>query len=382
MRELLYSWGPGKAGRRVGFLALFCVLEGAALLMPRLLSVLGTSGLLGYYAGGYLKAILPFFTCLVLTFILEQAVRNDGSPNLAGAVMALCALLNIALDYLFLFVLDFGIAGAAIASGISQSLGALVFVGYFLRKILKKAPGLRPAFPDLRFSTIRRICVNGSSEMFNSLSMGITTFLFNRLILAHVGPMGVAALTVVQYPVMLGVMIIMGIGNGAQPIFSYNHGAGRGDRVKGTLIRISAVSGLVGLLLFILMLLQAEAVAALFLPGHPDAVALTGTVSRLVSWSMLFMPLGMVFSVYFTALEQAGKSLLIALCRGLLLPVFGLAVFPYFIGVTGIWITPLFTEAAAFLVATGALILSRPGSRNRNHSGGQSMKATAVSSSM
>lgn len=67
-------------------------------------------------------------------------------------------------------------------------------------------------------------------------------FLFNRLILACVGPMGVAALTVVQYPVMLGVMIIMGIGNGAQPIFSYNHGAGRIDRVRGTLMRTSALS--------------------------------------------------------------------------------------------------------------------------------------------
>ncbi len=352
--------GAGKnreAGRVLGLIISLGIGLGvlgsaaAVLLMPQLLSLLGTSGTLGNFAGGYLKGVLPFFTFMVLSFILEQSVRNDGSPNLAGGVMALSALLNIGLDYLFLFVLEFGIEGAAIASGISQTVSALIFITYFIRKQLRKIPGLRIAVPDRSLETFRTVVVNGASELFNSLSMGITTFLFNRIILSYIGALGVAALTVVQYPVMLGVMVIMGIGSGTQPIFSYNHGAGQRQRVRGTLVRTTGISLLVGIIIFVLMKQHASAIAALFLPGHPQAVALSGEAARIVSYSMLFMPLAMVFSLYFTALEQAGKSMIVAFSRGLLFPVAGLLIFPLLWGETGIWLTAVFTEAAAVLVA-------------------------------
>ncbi len=183
----------------------------AIVLGPQLLSLLGTSGALERFAAGYLSGILPFFTLMIVGFILEQSVRNDGKPNLASGVMAGCALLNIGLDYLFLFVLEFGISGAAMASGISQSIGAVVFLSYFIVKTVKRRHGLRFARPDTSPMTLRAVVVNGSSELFNSVSAGVTTFLFNRMILLYVGALGVAALTVVQYPIMLGVMVVMGL---------------------------------------------------------------------------------------------------------------------------------------------------------------------------
>ena len=331
----------------------------AVVFMPQILTLLGTSGELGVYAGGYLSGILPFFTFMILTFILEQSVRNDGRPNLAGIVMALCALLNIGLDYLFLFVWGFGIEGAAMASGISQTVGAVVFLVHFIGKTVKRRGGLRFARPDGRVATVRTVIVNGSSELFNSLSMGVTTFLFNRMILAYVGSLGVAAMTVVQYPVMLCVMVVMGLGSGTQPILSYNHGAGRALRVRGTVRRTVGVATLVGVVVFTAMLLRAEAVAAAFIPGHPEAIALTRDVARIVSWSVLFMPFAMILSVYFTALEQAGRSLIVAISRGLVLPILGLLVFPLFWGASGIWITAVFTEAGAVLVALVCLVRRR-----------------------
>ena len=326
---------------------------------PQILALLGTSGELGVYAGGYLAGILPFFTFMILTFILEQSVRNDGRPNFAGIVMASCALLNIGLDYLFLFVWGFGIEGAAMASGISQTVGAMIFLSHFIGKTVNRRGGLRFARPDGRIATIRTVGVNGASELFNSLSMGVTTFLFNRMILAYVGSLGVAAMTVVQYPVMLCVMIVMGLGSGVQPILSYNHGAGLSLRVRGTVRRTAGVATLFGLLVFLAMFFGAETVAAAFVPDHPDAIALTREVARIVSWSVLFMPFAMVASVYFTALEQAAKSLIIAVTRGLVLPVLGLVVFPLFWGAFGIWITAVFTEAAAMLVAVACIAWRR-----------------------
>ena len=329
----------------------------AAMLFGRqLLGLLGTSGSLEGFAAGYLNGILPFFTLMIVGFILEQSVRNDGKPNLASGVMAGCALLNIGLDYLFLFVLGFGISGAAMASGISQSVGAIVFLSYFVAKTVKRQRGLRFARLDASGTTLRAVVVNGSSELFNSVSAGVTTFLFNRMILLYVGALGVAALTVVQYPIMLGVMVVMGIGSGSQPILSYNHGAGLTHRVRGTLVRAILVSAGIGVVIFVVMGAPARALAELFLPGHAEAQALTHQVASIVRWSVPFMPVAMIASVYFTALEQAGRSLLIALARGLVLPIAGLLVLPSLWGATGIWLTAIFTEGIAVLIAVGCYV--------------------------
>ena len=356
-----------RAGRILGLILSLGISLGvtgtlaALLLRPQILGILGTSGQLGIYAGDYLKGLAPFFVFLILTFILEQSLRNDGQPNLASGVMAGCALLNIGLDYVFLFVLNLGIAGAAMASGISQGIGTLVFLGYFLQKKKNRKGGLVPESPEWTLHTLQAVGTNGFSEMFNSLAMGITTFLLNRIIIAHVGSLGVAAFTLVQYLLMLGAMVIIGIGNGAQPIFSYNHGAGSHHRVRGALHRVMAVALGVGGLIFLLMTWQMETVARLFIPDHQEALALTMEVAGVVRWSMLFMPAAMLGSMFFTALEQAGRSMVIAAAHSLVLPVMGLAVFPLIMGASGIWTALVFADGAAALVAVGCLIRAEQG---------------------
>ena len=362
-----------RASRVLGLIVSLGVAVGAlaslltVALMPRILGVLGTTGgSLGMFAGEYLRGFVPFFVFILLTFILEQSVRNDGNPNLASAVMAGCALLNIGLDYVFLYTLDLGIIGASLASGISQSIGALIFGWYFIRKTLHKQSGLRFARPEATLRTFRTVAVNGSSEMFNSLAAGITTFLFNRMILTHVGALGVAAFTLVQYLLLVGMFVVMGIGNGTQPIFSYNHGAGKIHRVRGALWRVALLCFLVGTGVFALITWQIETVAGLFLPGQPEALALSLEVARTVRWAMFFMPLAMLGSMYFTAIEMASRSLMVAVARSLVLPVIGLLLFPVWWGPTGIWLTPVFAEGFAVLVAGGCLLAGTETKRSRH----------------
>ncbi|MEW5919633.1 MAG: MATE family efflux transporter [Bacillota bacterium] len=321
------------------------------LAFPQILSALGTSGELGELAGEYLIALCPFFAPMILAFILEQSLRNDGRPNMATLVMAAMAILNIVLDYIFLFILNMGIAGAALATGLSQSLVALIFLAHFINKTIRRRPGLGFAVPGGGIPALRAIALNGSSEMFNSLAAGLTTFLFNRIILSYVGVMGVAAFALVQYMLMVGVMIFIGMSNGTQPIWSYNHGAGHAGRVQGTLNRLLAASLVVGIIFFIMLRWQAGAMAALFIPGHTEALALTLRVARIISWSMLFMPVGIVVSMFFTSLEKAGNSMVVAVSRGLVFTVMGLTIFPLLWGEWGIWITPVFAEGATVLVA-------------------------------
>ena len=333
------------------------------ILFPQIITFLGASGTIGIYAGEYLSVMHLFFSPMILFFILEQSLRNDGRAGFASIVMACMAVLNIILDYLFLFVMDLGIGGAALATGISQSLGSAIFFGYFMHKLIKKKGGLRFALPGGGVSVFGNIVANGSSELFNSLAVGITTFLFNRLILIYVGGLGVAAFSVTQYFLVVGIMVFIGLGNGVQPIISYNFGAGYLDRVHGILLRTLLFSLTIGVIIFIILRTQTSTLAALFISDHPEAMNITLRVATTISWSMIFIPIGIVLSVFFTALEKVKMSLIIAVCRGFLFTVIGLAVFPALWGEYGIWITPVFAEGMTALM--GLMLLYRWRSSNK-----------------
>ena len=336
------------------------------LALSPILTILGTSGTLGELAGQYLITLYPFFTTMILIFILEQTVRNDGRPNLATGVMMAMALLNIILDYIFLFPMQMGIAGAALATGISQSLGALIFTGYFIRKKIINAPGLRFGWPGGGFWALRMIALNGSSELFNSISGGLTTFLFNRALLSYIGSEGVAAFAMVQYLIMFGTVVFLGISVGSQPIISYNHGAGLALRVRDTLVRLIGSSLILGLTFFLILRWQSAAMVSLFVPDHPETIEVTLRAAAVISWSLLIMPVGIISSMFFTALERAGSSLIVALSRGLIFTVLGLILFPAVWGEYGIWITPVFAEGATIFV-TVYLILRWLGDNKVTH---------------
>jgi putative MATE family efflux protein len=320
------------------------------LLFPQILNFLGVSGNLGHFAGEYLVVMHLFFIPMILFFILEQSLRNDGRAGLATGVMALMAIMNIFLDYLFLFVFDLGIGGAALATGIAQSLGCTVFIAYFLHKLIKSKGGLRIASPGGGFAAFGAIVGNGSSELFSSLSVGITTFLFNRLIISYLGGLGVAAFSVTQYLLTFSIMIIIGLGNGVQPIISYNYGAGLFKRVQGILWQTIIISLSIGFIFFLIMRTQTSNLAGLFIPDSPEAIETTLRIAGIVSWSVLFIPMGIVLSVFFTALEKARNSLLIAVCRGFIFTILGLATFPAIWGEYGIWITPVFSEVITAII--------------------------------
>ena len=349
----------GKTLSLILFLGLGLGIAGSlitALGLPYVPSLLGADGTLADFATQYLRAIFPFFTPLVLSFILEQATRNDGRPVFATVVIVSTALLNILLDYLFLFPLDMGISGAAIATGIANSFAAIVFLGRFGLKTLRRSQGLIFHRPGGGINVVYKIAYNGSSELINELAAGVTTFLYNRRILALVGSLGLASFTMIQYMLIIGIMLLMGMGIGAQPILGYNHGAGKTSRVNGTLKRLLAAGVVLGIALFVLLITQAEFIAKLFFPAHPETLGLTVEISRFVSASLLFMPFGIIGSIFFTSLQKAGNSMILAVSRGFVFSVLGILILPKYFGATGIWVTPVIAEAMTAVLAVILLL--------------------------
>jgi len=337
---LCLGTGLGVIGSLITFLAL-----------PTIPSLLGAYGILADFATEYLTAILPFFTPLILSFILEQATRNDGRPVFATTVMVSTALLNILLDYLFIFPLDMGIRGAAIATGIANALAAAVFLARFGLKTLRQSQGLILYSPGGGIRVLGKIAYNGSSEMMNELAGGVTTFLYNRTILAMLGAMALASFTIVQYLVIIGMTLLIGLGTGSQPVIGYNHGAGITHRVRGTLKRLLAIGLVLGAVLFVLLQTQAGPITRLFIPHHPETLSITIEISRFVSIALLFMPIGIISSMFFTSLLKAGNSLILSIARGFIFTVLGILILPRFLGATGIWLTPVLAEGLTGMLA-------------------------------
>lgn len=342
---LCLGTGLGVIGSLITFLAL-----------PTIPSLLGAYGILADFATEYLTAIFLFFTPLILSFILEQATRNDGRPVFATTVMVSTALLNILLDYLFIFPLDMGISGAAIATGIANACAAVVFLGRFGLKTLRRSQGLIFHSPGGGIRVMGKIAYNGSSEMMNELAGGVTTFLYNRTILAMLGAIALASFAIVQYLVIIGMMLLIGLGTGSQPIIGYNHGAGKTHRVRGILKRLLAAGFVLGAAFFVLLQTQAGPITQLFIPHHPETLSMTIEISRFVSIALLFMPIGIISSMFFTSLLKAGNSLILSIARGFVFTVLGILILPRFLGVTGIWLTPVLAESLTGVLAITLLI--------------------------
>ncbi len=303
----------------------------------------------------YLVTIAPFFSAYILSFILDQAVRNDGRAGFATLVMVSGALINIALDYVFLFVLEMGIAGAALASAIGQSFSATVFLVYFVVKAIRRSNGLRISRPTGGIRVVSAIAVNGSSELLGSLALGVVTLAFNHALMNRTGSLGVAAFALVQYVMMLGAVFFSALGSGSQPVLSQNFGAGQTDRVSQALHLVTGVGALIGLVLGVSVYAGASRMAVLFVPDHPEAIAIASNAIRIVAWSLPLAAIGMIGSVFFTSIEKAGMSLVIAAGRGLVFPLIALAVFPNLWEVNGIWLVAVTTELAGAVVTMALL---------------------------
>jgi putative MATE family efflux protein len=344
-----------EASKTLGLIVLLGVCVGVLgtvtvyLLLPNILDLLGADTLLGYHAGQYLLGITPFFTLMLLLFILEQSIRNDGKPGLSGVAMIVSALSNVLLTYIFLYVFELETMGAGLATGISQSIGACIMIGYFVRKIYLKKSGLNLMRPNIDLKLIRSICFNGSSEGLNSLSLGVTTFLFNMMIIQYVGTIGVAAYSIVSYLLMIGQVIIIGIAVGVQPIMSYNYGANQKQRVISTLKQSVIISTVLMLMFFMVLNFWIKDLTMLFTNQDSDAIQIALDASVMLKWSILIMPINVLVTTYFTALEKAKKSFIISLLRGLLLPVVLLIFLSNLFGAFGIWFTPFVVECLTLI---------------------------------
>ncbi|WP_297233507.1 MATE family efflux transporter [uncultured Flavonifractor sp.] len=345
------------ARRTFGFLAVTAVCAGvcfallAAFGAEPLARLLGASDLLLADTVCYLRILLMFTPMAMLQLLFESFFVAAGKPGLGLGLTIAAGVTNGVLDWLYMGPLQMGIAGAAVATVTGYCIPAVCGVVFFLTR----KEGLRFGRPRLDWRLLGRACFNGSSEMVTNLSTAVTTFFFNAIMMELLGEPGVAAVTIVLYAQFLLVALFLGFSMGVAPVFSFNQGAERYDRLRATFRHCARfiLCAAVGILAAALAL--APVIVGVFSPAGTQVHALALEGFHLFAPTFLFAGVNIFASALFTALSDGRTSALISFARTFGFLMAGLLLLPRIMGVTGVWIAVPVAEAVSCLLSIGFL---------------------------
>ncbi len=331
--------------------------------MDAVARLFGSSDRLMPYVWDYMLWVIPALPFSVVMCIGMFVIRMDGSPIYAMLCNAIPGIVNVVLDYLLIYPLPMGIAGAAIASSIAQIVGCIMVIFYMLRR------SQRVNFYPLKLSaksmrlTLRNIGYQvklGASGLVGELAIACMMFVGNYMFIRYLGEDGVAAFSVACYCFPLVFMLGNAIAQSSQPIVSFNYGAGLHERVAKT-YRISMAFALVsGILVTLGGILYGPLVIRLFIPDMASAayiIACNGF--PYFSIAFMFFTINMVCIGFFQSLERFKPATIFMLMRGLvfIIPLF--ILLPSLIGDKGLWLAVPTSELATFALIIAYNLASR-----------------------
>lgn len=308
---------------------------------------LGSTKSLFFYCKEYLFFMIIFTPFIILKLYFDYFLVTAGVPNLGLLSSVAGGILNIVLDYVFIVQLNMGVKGAALATCIGYVLPSIVGVIYFFNKN-NLLHFVRPKF---NFKIISRSCSNGMSEMVTQISSGLTTFLFNIVMIKFLGEEGVAAITIMLYMQFLLNAAYLGFTSGVSPRISYNYGRQDENQVgnlfKYSIIIISAF----GVITFIMSRAMSEILISLFATKGSTLFEISHNGFMIFSISFLVAGINIFGSGMFTAFSNGKISAILSLLRTFVFFLMGIFVLPRIMGVDGVWLVVPFAEVATMIVS-------------------------------
>ena len=296
----------------------------------------------------YLSIMLIFIPFLMIGIVLDYFVRVDNRPNLAFIALLLSAFINVVLDWFLIVYLQKGIFGAALATGISQL--ALIFI--LLPHFFSKKATLNFVKPIGNYIQIIKASYNGASEFVNEISVGITTLIFNYVMIKNLGVEGIAAFAVINYLLLIGIMISFGISDSLQPIISKNFGAKENKRIEEFLKFAFVTVGLVGFIMIFLIIFTPTSLANVFLEDtNYKTKEIVLNFAMFIWIAFLFNGVNLVISAYLTAIHKPLYSMIIAISRSFVFPVIFIFVLPFLFETQGIFLAIPMAEFITFIIA-------------------------------
>lgn len=314
---------------------LFSMTAGTLLLDP-ILRLFGATDVLMSYSREYISVILLGAVFGTFGMVSNNLVRSEGQAIVAMVTMLSGTFLNIILDPIFIFGLEMGMRGAAIATVISQFASFCFLVLYFL----SGRSSLKIRWKHFRLKTvyIKEIMIIGFPSFVRQSGSSILMILINNSLARYGGDIYIAVFGVINRFFMILFMSVFGVVQGVQPIIGYNFGAGKIDRIKQGMKLAILTTTIISTLFFIVLMSFPTQMISIF-NNDAELVAVGSHAIRIIMLAMPIVGYQIITSAFFQAVGKAKPALILGLSRQFLFLIPLVLIFPIFFGVNGIWLS-------------------------------------------
>lgn len=304
----------------------------------------------------YGRITIAFTPAFMLQNVFQSFLIAAEKPRLGLTVTVAAGVVNMVLDALFVGVLHWGTPGAAFATGLSQCVGGLLPLIYFLRP---NDSLLRLKKTRMERRPILRACGNGVSELMSNISSSIVSIIYNFQLLNYLGENGVSAYGVLMYVQFIFIAIFLGYSIGSAPIISFHYGAGNSDELRNMLKKSTLLMLFSGVVLTAAAYLLAGPLAKVFVGYDAELFELTSHAFRLFSFSFLLAGFNIFASSFFTALNNGTVSAIVSFLRTLVFQTASVLILPLLFDVDGIWWAITVAEVCAAALSVYFLLRNR-----------------------
>lgn len=361
------AFGEGEREKGNRYFSLFvyvCLVLGAIfavvgiLFVPYAATALGATGAMRDDAVLYARIILASLPMNVLQYLFQSFMVTAEKPMLGLWITVSSGMTNMVLDAVLVTLLpqEYKLAGAAVATAMSQVVGGLVPLIYLSRK---NSSILRLGKTKYDGRAIWKACTNGSSEFMSNISMSLVGMLYNLQLIKYAGEDGVAAYGVMMYVSMIFAAVFIGYSIGTAPVIGFHDGAQNHDELHGLLRKSLIMIGLFGIGMIAAAELLAVPLSCIFVGYDPELMALTVSGFRIFGLSFGFMGFAIFFSSFFTALNDGITSAIISFLRTLVFQCAAVIILPLLWGIDGVWISIVVAEFMAVVLGAIFLIAKR-----------------------
>ena len=338
-------------------LGIFFSLLGFVLIRP-ISRMLGAQGALLENCVVYGRIILLATPFYILQLLFQSFFVTAEKPKLGLAVTVCSGVTNMVLDAVLVTLLPqpHKLAGAAIATSISQAVGSIVPLVYFFREntsLLRLGPTRYDG------GAVARATINGSSEFMSNISMSLVGTLFNLQLMHYAGENGVAAYGVMMYVSMIFSGAFIGYSIGTAPVIGFHYGAQNHAELKSLLRKSLVLLSILGICMTAAAELMAQPLAQFFVGYDPALMQLTISGFRIFALCFLFMGFAVFASGFFTALSDGLTSALISFLRTLVFEVAAVLILPNLLGIDGIWFSIVAADMLSVVLSFCFLAIKR-----------------------
>ena len=315
--------------------------------MDPLLRAFGASDNIIVYAEQYIEIIFAGCIFNIVGFGLNHSIRSDGSPKVAMLSMLIGAITNIILDPIFIFGLNLGVRGGAIATVISQFVSAIWVVYYFTKG--KSVLKIRRKYLKLNKEAVMGIFSIGVSPFSMQIANCAVQVVANNSLQTYGGDLAVATMTIINSLSMIFLMPIFGINQGMQPIVGYNYGAKKHDRVKETIKYCVISATIIVVIGFLIVELFPEKLILIF-NSDPELINIGVNGMRIFLCMLPLIGGQIIVTNYFQSIGKVKIYMFLSLLRQVILLIPCLIVMPMFKGLNGVWLAGATSDFIACII--------------------------------